>query len=296
MKKILIAFLLASLARGAWAVAAPTGLTVTAIQSDQSAVLTWTDDPLPQQYYIYLDGTLVYQPFRADTTQNGSQRFFKLQSLPMRSPVFVNMRALNPPQTISGLSVGVSAYAQAATPIPVYVTSPAQVICVSGCSGGQGGPVTVTNPASAAVQVAGSITNTVNVNCLSGCGGGGGGGATTVTNTVNVNLPYKVNVGATFVTNTAGTPINVSGTPIRSFAMVVKGTGAAATYWDVGLEGSIDGVNYSTMLEHWSDLYPDGEVLFGGVISTPALYVRVKVYALTLGPATNIQVNLLGVQ
>jgi hypothetical protein len=104
------------------AVAAPTGLTVTAIQTDQSALLSWNDDPVVQQWYIYLDGVLVYQPPKSSTTLNGAQRQFNLTYLPFRSPIAITMKALAPPNPISGFSAAVSTYAKPLTPIPVYLT------------------------------------------------------------------------------------------------------------------------------------------------------------------------------
>lgn len=90
------------------AVAAPTGLTVTAIQADQSATLSWTNDSTVQQWYIFLDGTLVYQPFVANTTLNGSQRQFVMQALPYRPSITINMKALAPPNPISSYSAAVT--------------------------------------------------------------------------------------------------------------------------------------------------------------------------------------------
>ncbi len=165
-----LAFLLLAVSAPAWlgAVSAPTGLTVTSIQSDQSAVLSWTNDPVAQQWFIYLDGALVYQPYVANTTLNGSQRQFTMNALPYRSPITVNMKALAPPNPISGFSASVSTYAQPVAPIPVS--------CVAGCLSGtvsvsltgtvnvtgtvsvlQGGPLTV----SGSVGVSGFVGVTI---------------------------------------------------------------------------------------------------------------------------------------
>jgi hypothetical protein len=81
--------------------------------------------------------------------------------------------------------------------------------------------------------------------------------------------------------------------PLRSWTIVVVGTTAPATLWDVTLEGSLDGVKFSDMLNHTS-LTGDGQHLFSGTTLFPALYIRTTVNTLTLGPATDIVVTVLG--
>jgi hypothetical protein len=118
------------------AAATPTGLTVTAIQTDQSATLSWDNDPTVQQFFIYLDGVLVYQPLISSTTVNGSQRQFRMTSMPYRSPIGINMKAFTSPNPPSALSATVYAYAKPVSPtdviqkgsdnaLPIYTTVPA---------------------------------------------------------------------------------------------------------------------------------------------------------------------------
>lgn len=90
-----------------------------------------------------------------------------------------------------------------------------------------------------------------------------------------------------------GTTHDTSTTPLRVFALQVKGTGAIPTLWTVVLEGSLDGTNFSTLMTHVTAT-GDGAVLWA-TGAAPVLYLRSRCTALTLGPATNITVTMLGV-
>lgn len=91
-----------------------------------------------------------------------------------------------------------------------------------------------------------------------------------------------------------GTTVDVSTAPLSTFAISVKGTGAAATVWTAVLEGSLDGTNFTTILTH-TNVTGDGLSLFIGTAFAPARYFRSRVSALTLGSATNIVIAILGV-
>jgi hypothetical protein len=97
----------------------------------------------------------------------------------------------------------------------------------------------------------------------------------------------------TFVAVGSGNTVNKSTAPIARFGLQIKGTGAAATAWDVVLEGSLDGINFSTILEHTS-LVGDGQIMWSGPLDSPCLYFRSRVVSLTLGSATNIVATILG--
>lgn len=92
-----------------------------------------------------------------------------------------------------------------------------------------------------------------------------------------------------------GVTVNVSSKPLSKYGLQVKGTGASATSWDVRLEGSLDNVNFSQILAD-TTTSGDGAVVWSGGNMEPSLYIRSRVAALTLGPATNIVVTILGVQ
>ena len=98
----------------------------------------------------------------------------------------------------------------------------------------------------------------------------------------------------TFTTTGNGT-IVAPANPLRVFSITVKGTGAGATSWDVRLEGSIDGVNFTTILQHITASV-DGATIYSGGLVSPSLFFRSRVAALSLSPATNIVVTILGQQ
>ena len=98
----------------------------------------------------------------------------------------------------------------------------------------------------------------------------------------------------TYTATGNGTTINVTANPLQSFTLQVKGTDAAATTWDVRLEGSLDNANFSTILTH-TNATGDGAVLWAGAVLSPLLYFRSRCAGLVLGPATNIIATILGV-
>lgn len=97
----------------------------------------------------------------------------------------------------------------------------------------------------------------------------------------------------TYTSTGNGTTVNVSTDPLESFSVQVKGTDAAATTWDVRLEGSLDGTNFTAILTH-TNTTGDGVVLFSGTTDSPCLYFRSRCAGLVLGAATNIVVTILG--
>lgn len=117
-------------------------------------------------------------------------------------------------------------------------------------------------------------------------------GVQTVTGTVtSIQQIFSTQRSDTYTGTTTGVVIPVT-SPVKTFAIQVKGTGAAASVWTVLLEGSIDGTNYTTIMTHTNIL---GEViLWSGTNFYPVLYFRSRVTALTLGSATDISVTILG--
>ena len=89
--------------------------------------------------------------------------------------------------------------------------------------------------------------------------------------------------------------IDVSGSPMVTWTLQVKGDPVAATLWEVVLEGSVDGINFSTILSHTSAT-GDGINLFSGTTLFLAKYYRVNVVTLTLGGASNIVASVVGKQ
>lgn len=131
--------------------------------------------------------------------------------------------------------------------------------------------------------------------------GGSGGSETLVTDTVPMPVKMPSASRADTYTGTGnGTTVDMSTRPCRRFSLQVKGTGAAATAWNVLLEGSLDGTNFTTILQH-SSANPLGANADGAVVWTdagaPFLYFRSRSAAtLTLGSATNIVATIAGMQ
>lgn len=93
-----------------------------------------------------------------------------------------------------------------------------------------------------------------------------------------------------------GTTVDVSTKPCKNFSLQVKGTGAAATAWNVVIEGSLNNSQFTTILEHSNAgefrNAADGEtVSFNG---GPFLYFRSRCVSSTLGSATNVVATIVG--
>lgn len=99
----------------------------------------------------------------------------------------------------------------------------------------------------------------------------------------------------TFTGTGNGTTVTVTTAPLSSFGIQVKGTGASATTWDIRLEGSLDGANFSQILAH-TNTTGDGAVLWAGGVFSPALHFRSRVSGLVLGGASNVVVTILGMR
>lgn len=98
----------------------------------------------------------------------------------------------------------------------------------------------------------------------------------------------------TFISASNGATIDVSTIPLKCFSLVVAATGPV-TSWDIVLEGSINGTNYTTILNH-TDTIGNGETVFSGVLTSPVLYFRTRCQSIVLGSGTNVVVTVLGAQ
>ena len=92
-----------------------------------------------------------------------------------------------------------------------------------------------------------------------------------------------------------GTTVTASSNPFKAYGIQIKGTGAAATTWDVRLEGSLNNSQFTQILQH-TNTTGDGEVLFSGSLSAPSLYIRSRCAGLVLGGATNVVATIVGLQ
>lgn len=99
----------------------------------------------------------------------------------------------------------------------------------------------------------------------------------------------------TYTTTANGTTADASAAAARHFGVLVKGTGSAATVWDVRLECSLDNSNFTQLIQH-TNTDGDGANKFSGSSIFPCLYFRSRVAGLTLGTATNIVVTIVGLQ
>lgn len=106
-----------------------------------------------------------------------------------------------------------------------------------------------------------------------------------------VSSPKFVSSSEDFAATGNGTPL-VSTSPLRSYSMEVDAVGAV-TSWDVRLEVSYDGTNWSQIGQHTNVTPGDGQSIF--VADKPDFQVRSRVAGLVLGGGTNITVKLLGI-
>lgn len=90
-----------------------------------------------------------------------------------------------------------------------------------------------------------------------------------------------------------GAAVNVTLSAVKHFAMQVVGVGGTAPLWDVRLEGSLDGVNFTEILQH-NNTIGNGAVLWSGTDIYPCSFFRARVVSLTLGPTSALKVYLLG--
>lgn len=101
----------------------------------------------------------------------------------------------------------------------------------------------------------------------------------------------------TYTTAANGTTVDVSVRPARRFSLQVKGTGAAASAWNVVLEGSLNNAQFTTILEHSNAgefrNAADGETVYFDT-NVPWLYFRSRCVSVTLGSATNVIATIVG--
>lgn len=97
----------------------------------------------------------------------------------------------------------------------------------------------------------------------------------------------------TFTATGNGTAVDMSALGASKFSIQVTMTGTV-TSWDVRLEGSLDGVTYTTILTHTNVTPGDGLMVYNGDTVSPALYFRSRCAGLVLGVGTNIIVKIVG--
>lgn len=95
----------------------------------------------------------------------------------------------------------------------------------------------------------------------------------------------------TFTAVANGTTVDVTVNPLKYFSIQVVQTGVV-TAWDVRLEASIDGTNFSQVIAHTN---ADGSGIVKASVVFPARYFRARCSGLTLGVGTNVIATILGV-
>ena len=97
----------------------------------------------------------------------------------------------------------------------------------------------------------------------------------------------------TYTVPANGTTLDCTLSAAQFFSVQVKSSGALASAWDVRLEGSLDNVYFTQILQH-TNVTGDGTIVFSGNLSSPCLYFRSRLASITLGLATNVVVTVLG--
>lgn len=97
----------------------------------------------------------------------------------------------------------------------------------------------------------------------------------------------------TYTSTGNGTIIDCSLTPVKRFALQVTKTGTV-TSWDVRLEGSLDGVTFTQILQHTNVTPGDGLTQFSLTNANPVLYFRSRAAAFVIGSGTNVVTTILG--
>jgi len=118
------------------------------------------------------------------------------------------------------------------------------------------------------------------------------GSTVTITGPVTTTASFATR-SDTFTATGNGVTVDASTFIAKCYSMEVKGTNTPATSWTVVLEGSIDGTAFTTLMIHTTSL-GDASVLLSGANLYPMLYFRSRVSQLTLGPAANIIVTIVG--
>ena len=114
-------------------------------------------------------------------------------------------------------------------------------------------------------------------------------------NKVRVILSSSSTTFPSITTTGTGNIVNVSESPMASWTLQVTGVGGIPTAWNVVLEGSVDGITFTEILKHQT-IIGNGESVFSGTTLFLSNYYRVNVVSLTLGPATSIDVHVVGKQ
>ena len=115
--------------------------------------------------------------------------------------------------------------------------------------------------------------------------------ATGTSASLPISTPFNAGLDTFTAVGVGVTQVALSG--VKSYSIQVKGTGGTPTAWNVRLEVSLNNVDFTTVLTH-NTAVGNAVVVASTATLFPALFFRSRVQSLTLGPATNIVVEILG--
>lgn len=99
----------------------------------------------------------------------------------------------------------------------------------------------------------------------------------------------------TFTTVGNGVTVDTSLRPLSVFAVTVESRNGILTSWDIRLEGSLDGTNWTQILQHTNVDPGDKQTKFSGTNRNPSLFFRSRCVGLVLGTALAAKVTILGI-
>lgn len=114
-----------------------------------------------------------------------------------------------------------------------------------------------------------------------------------ISGTVSANNSFQTTTD-TFTTTGNGVTIDSHLAPLKIFSLQVVITGTI-TAWDVRLEGSLDNVNFTQILQH-TNTTGNGVTVYSGSLLSPSLYFRSRCSGFTGLGGSSLNAIILGVQ
>lgn len=245
--KLLLLLLSMTLSTSGWAaVTTPVSLTAGVLSQSNSAALYWANDNTHMGWYIYVNGSMLYQPTRADTGLSGTTRTYGMLNLPKSSSLVVTMQAYNN-SGVSAISAAVTITGNT-TNIMYVVNAPGTLLGVSGTGGGGGGDATAANQVigNASLSSIDSKITVVNTGAVSVSSSALPAGASTAAlqttgNTTLSNIQSALsNVTVNTHAVTQGGPFTVSGSVgVTSFPASFIGVSLKAQDTPLTVSGSV---------------------------------------------------------
>lgn len=245
----------------------PAGASTSALQITGNTSLSSIDSKLTSPLAVSQSGTwninnisgVISLPTGASTSANQSTANASLSSIDSKltSPLSVTVGNFPAIQTVSVNNFP-------ATQAVTQSTSP-WVIDGSG----------VIQPVSGTINVVQSGTWDIN----------------SIVNPITLNFQTGSDV---FTTTGNGSTINASSNPLKSYSLqvVISGT---VTVWDVRLEGSLDNVNFTQILQH-TNVTGDGITVFSGSPLSPCTYIRTRCTGFTGLGGSSLTALVLGIE